>query len=123
MHIDIDPAAQGIRIQIDTTLDAAGLDSLIRQLAMARASLEPAVPMNPADTGGSNFNGLLEDASGMGADAPNAHGQIVLRLRSSGLGWLSWRMGAEHILGLQGFLNAHFPPGGLGTQGVEKANH
>ncbi len=120
----ITPGTTSTRIDINANLSATELENLIRQLAMARSAMQPAVPQDRADTGGQNLSGMLEAATGMGADTPDSNGQFILRLRNSGLGWLSWRLSANHIRGLQDFLNGHYPQGSTApTSRAEKPTH
>lgn len=126
MSIKLDRTADNsdITVQIDTTLDAAGLEDLIRQLAMARAAMQPPVPMNIEDMIGGSAASLLQDATSLAAQPPTADGQVVVRLRSEGLGWVGWRLAPQHIYALRDFFNGYFPQGrSTLTDVLQKAPH
>ena len=108
------PGTKATRITIDADFSATELEALIRQLATLRAGMQPPVPMDSGEAAGGNISGMIETATGMGAHlaGQGSNGDpVTLRLRSVGLGWISWSLSSQHIYGLQGFLNSHFPTG------------
>lgn len=117
MTIKLDRSADNseITVQANVTLDAAGLEDLIRQLAIARGAMQPPVPMNIEDMIGGSAASLLQDATSLAAQPPTSDGQVVVRLRSEGLGWLGWRLAPEHIYALRDFFNGYFPDGRQNT--------
>lgn len=126
MSIDISAASGSTvaNIQINTSLDAAGLEDLIRQLAMARATMQPPVPMDIEDMIGGSAASLVQDATSLAAGPPGKDGQVTLRLRSEGLGWVGWRLHPDHSQALRDFFNGYFPQGRSSlTDVLQKPNH
>lgn len=116
MSIEISAASgsTAVNLQINTSLDAAGLEDLIRQLAFARAAMQPPVPMDIEDMIGGSAASLVQDATSLAAEPPKSDGQVTLRLRSEGLGWVGWRLHPDHSRALRDFFNGYFPQAGDG---------
>lgn len=120
IEIRTDSDSTAAHLQISASLDAAGLEDLIRQLAMARAAMSPPVPMNPEDMIGGSAASLVQDATSLAAEPPRSDGQVTLRLRSEGLGWIGWRLHADHCHALRDFLNGYYP---LTDSALKKNTH
>lgn len=93
------------QLSIQTELDAAGVELLIRQLAMLRSKMEPGVPSYPS----ANTPTLSHDGPALLMDKPQPDGSVTIRLCSPGLGWTSWRLPAVDVntlrIGLENLLN------------------
>ena len=91
------------QLAINTELDAAGVEELIRTLALLRSQMTPGVPSFP----GNNTPTMTHDGPALLMDNPLPDGSVVLRLGSPGLGWTSWRLPAVDIeavrVGLESF--------------------
>lgn len=94
-------------IAIDGSFTAAQVEALIRQLAMARAGLLPAVPAQNTSTPEGGQPRLVEDATSIVIERPQADGQVVWNLRSEGLGWVAWRLHPDHVAGWVKYLAAY----------------
>ena len=101
------------QLSIQTELDAAGVEQLIRQLALLRSQMEPGVPSYPGD----NTPTLSHDGPALLMDKPQPDGSVTIRLCSPGLGWTSWRLPAADVqtlrIGLEDLLNQ--PTGAIPT--------
>lgn len=91
------------QLTINTETDAAGVEQLIRALAVLRSQMQPGVPAYP----GANTPTISHDGPALLMDNPAADGSVVVRLCSSGLGWTSWRLPAGDVeairVGLESF--------------------
>lgn len=90
------------QLEINTELDAAGVEDLIRALAVLRAQMAPGVPAYPA----ANTPTLSHDGPALLMDTPLPDGSVVLRLGSKALGWTSWRLPAGDVQALRAGLEA-----------------
>lgn len=81
------------QLTINTELNAAGVEELIRALAMLRAQMTPGVPSRP----GANTPTMTHEGPGLVMDNPLPDGSVTLRLGSPGLGWTSWRLPARDV--------------------------
>lgn len=88
-------------LEINTELDATGVESLIRALALLRAQMEPGVPVRPPDGTAT----MTQDSPALVMDYPAADGSVTLRLRNLGLGWISWRLPAADVDALRASLD------------------
>ncbi|MBP3980853.1 hypothetical protein J8G26_08945 [Acidovorax sp. JG5] len=101
-------------LAINTELDAAGVEELIRALAMLRAQMTPGVPAYPAD----NTPSISHDSPALLMHNPAADGSVVLRLGSAGLGWTSWRLPAGDIESVRALLESfNRQPAAIQTRG------
>lgn len=80
-------------LAIQSELDAHGVEELIRQLAMLRAQMAPAVPSYPGD----GTPTMTHNGPALIMDNPLPDGSVTLRLGSPGLGWTSWRLPAGDV--------------------------
>lgn len=101
--MDLSADSAHLRITLDATLDAMGVEALIHQLAHARAQMIPGVPMSrPARD---------SDVLILEQDNPAAHFAITLDgglriwLRNHGLGWLAFRLVARDVDGVRQLLS------------------
>ena len=90
-------------LAINAELNAHEVQELIRALAMLRAQMTPGVPQYP----GASEPTITHDGPALIMDNPTKDGTVALRLRSSGLGWTSWRLPAGDVeairVGLESF--------------------
>ena len=90
-------------LAINAELNAHEVQELIRTLAMLRAQMAPGVPQYP----GASEPTITHDGPALIMDNPTNDGTVALRLRSSGLGWTSWRLPAGDVeairVGLESF--------------------
>lgn len=100
--MDLSPDGAQLRIRLDATLDAPGVEGLIHQLAHARARMIPGVPVSrPARD---------SDLQVLEQDNPAAHfattldGGLRIWLRNLGLGWLAFRLPPRDVDGLRQLL-------------------
>lgn len=107
--IRINAELTGASVNINTNLNAAGLEELIRMLAQTRAKMQPPVAKEQSDIAATGAPSLLEDLSRLAFERPDSNGTAILRLRSEGLGWLGFRMQRADCEGLRDFLQSHFP--------------
>lgn len=80
-------------LAINAELNAHEVQELIRALAMLRSQMSPGVPQYP----GGNTPTITHDGPALIMDNPDASGAVILRLRSGGLGWTSWRLPAGDV--------------------------
>lgn len=124
MTIDIrtNAGSTTVNIKIDSGLDAAGLEHLIRLLAETRAGMTPPIPREMGEMKGAAV--LRQNITTMAADPPVEDGSITVHLRNSGVGWLSWCLQRRQAIDLRDFLNGYFPDGGNNAPiGREKPTH
>lgn len=87
------------RIVLDKECDAGELEELIRNLALARAAMSPAVPDEPPIDG----DALVEE-NALFRIRTLANGGLRVYLRSEGIGWIAFSVDAEARERLADFL-------------------
>lgn len=95
------------RIDINADLSAPDLEALIRRLSMVRAGMEPAVPTHPSQMQGGTQPRMVQNATAMAIERPDADREVVWMLRSEGFGWVGWRLAPAHIASWIEYLAAH----------------
>lgn len=89
-------------LEITGTFDAVQLEALMRQLALLRAQMEPAVPGKRAELG--------DDGAVLVEDKPTLHiglrrqGGFRLWLRHRGYGWLAYQLDERSATGMAAFV-------------------
>lgn len=97
-----------IRIKLEGEFTAPELEEIIRDLAEARAGLEPAVPQHPP-------TGLTEDSIVLVQDQARhsfrrlAGGGLRIWLRSEGVGWMAFTISPAAVAGIREFLSQQGP--------------
>lgn len=103
----ITPGTATTRIDITADLSATELEALIRRLAVARAGMQPAVPTHPSQAPGGQQPRIIQNATAIAIEHPDAEREVVWMLRSEGLGWIGWRLAPAHIEAWVSYLAAH----------------
>lgn len=103
--VKLETNGQTADVQINASLTAVELEDLMRQLALLRAQMTPAVPEHPADllAPGMAQKLLMEDQSAM-VIAQHAGGAFHLFCRHRGFGWLVYSCEAARAAGIAGYI-------------------
>jgi len=95
-----------IRLEINSTLDAGQLDTLIHELALARSEMTPAVPSNRDAAIKDGSLATIEDGQSA-VIARRRDGGFRLWLRHSGFGWLAWEIDDRFARGMADYITAN----------------
>jgi hypothetical protein len=90
------------RVSLTGEFTASEFEEIIRDLAQARASLQPAVPMRPPST--ENEGDVLLQEDSQFTFAKLATGGLRIWLRNEGIGWLAFNLSATDVRGIREFL-------------------
>ena len=96
-------------LAINKTLTALELESLIHELAVLRAQMDPPILQSPQEShnGQAPVSVQNEPAVAFENQAKEAH--ITMYLRSTGLGWTAWRLHPQTQKALADFFYARLP--------------
>ena len=95
-----------IRLNINATMNAAQLDTLLHELALARAGMTPAVPASR--DAAIKDGGLVTIEDGQSAViARRREGGFRLWLRHRGFGWLAWEIEDRFARGMADYITAN----------------
>ena len=95
----VERLGDALRVRIDETLDAAGVEQLMRRLALLRADMQPPVP-----------TARDPDASTIAEENPALliatlrNGGVRLWLRHRGYGWLAWQLDDRSAIGIARYI-------------------
>lgn len=95
-----------IRLDINTTMNTAQLDSLIHELALARSKMTPAVPTNRDAAIKDGSLATIEDGQSA-VIARRRDGGFRLWLRHRGFGWLAWEVDDRFARGVADYITAN----------------
>jgi hypothetical protein len=98
-----------VQLDINGKFSAAQLDTLLRKLALLRAEMTPAVPMNRAELEETNSNVLVEDMPGLSIAARQSGG-FRLWMRHRGYGWLAYQIDDRSAAGISSYLSTRIRP-------------
>ena len=98
-----------IRLDINADYDTVALDELIHQLAMARASMTPAIPLSRDSAIEDGSLATIEDG-GSAVIARRQSGGFRLWLRHSGLGWMAWEIDNRFARGMADYIVTNTTP-------------
>ena len=104
---------QTIRLDINSDYDAAALDALLHQLALARAEMTPPIPTSRGQAIQSGSMATVEDGSSA-VIARRSGGGFRLWLRHSGFGWLAWEIDDLFARGMADYIATNT----AGTEGI-----
>jgi len=91
--------ARTASINLDATLDAPGVEALMRKLALLRARMRPDVPhMHGQDTV------LIPEENPALTTAALRDGGVRLWLRHRGYGWLAWKLDESRAVGMARYI-------------------
>ena len=96
-------------LSITGEFSAAQLDQLLRDLALLRADLLPAVPEQLAGIGEETLV-LVEDKPGLNIAARRGGG-FRLWLRHRGYGWLAYQLDDQTAVGVASYISSRAGPG------------
>lgn len=85
------------QVVVNATLDAPGVETLIRKLSLLRAQMEPAVPLTREGILISGQDITVEDKPSI-VMAKRANGGFRLWLRHRGVGWIAYELEAADAL-------------------------
>ena len=95
-----------IRLEINSTLNAQQLDTLIHELALARSGMTPAVPTSRDTAIKDGSLATIEDGQSA-VIARRRTGGFRLWLRHRGFGWLAWEVDDRFARGMADYITAN----------------
>ncbi len=98
--MELNPDKTLLTVAISSTLDVQGVEELIRQLAIRREQMSPAVPRTRAIDG----DGALFGNDPELTVASTADGAFRLWIRHAGIGWMAFSYSAKRAIGLAQFI-------------------
>ena len=96
------PQRSKIPLQVNGEFSAAELEEIIRELAVARAGMDPPVPLDPPSEGAEGD--VLEQQQAQFSIRTRADGGLRIWLRSEGIGWMAFTLSAAARKDLLAFL-------------------
>ena len=106
MEIKANPDGQHLQIHIDKELTAIEADTLLRQIALARAAIKPEVPHTTDPLEDSGAHVLVEDMPALSIRARSGGG-FRLWIRHSGFNWIAYQIDDQTASGLSNFIRHH----------------
>jgi hypothetical protein len=110
MKVEASSDGLRLRMQIDQELTATETDTLLRQIALARAGMKPEVPHSTGHLAHSETQVLVEDMPALSI-AARAGGGFRLWLRHRGFNWLGYQIDNRTAAGLSSFIRKHIGEG------------